>query len=92
MPVATQFLTAAGPALGCDVILGREPLPVSIKLCRVQPTEPSLTISKTLRVPRTSGHAQFAIRSLVISPAQTFPKVISFWGTILDVMGAGFGC
>ena len=73
---------AAGPALGCDVILGREPLPVSIKLCRVQPTEPSLTISKMLRVPRTSGHAQLAIRSLVISPAQKSPKVVRFGGTI----------
>ena len=84
MPVATQFLTAAGPASAGmrDVILGREPLPVSIKLCRVQPTEPSLTISKMLRVPRTSGHAQLAIRSLVISPAQKSPKVVRFGGTI----------
>ena len=71
---------------------GREPLPVSIKLCSATHGTHPDHFKDVVRVPRTSGHAQFAIRSLVISPAQTFPKVVSFWGTILDVMGAGFGC
>ena len=96
MPVATQLLTAAGPALGRDVILGVESpsqCQYGLKLCSAtHGTQPE-------HFKDVAGSKNFwtcSVRYPFASylPSQTFPKVDSelLGYTILDAMGAGFGC